>query len=129
MQRKPSCATTELTLSVSKDEWNTKEDTGKPLKNTLQVVRHECGMPKGTFQAEATLNSEKIKPVALAVIELCLTEGISQAVSQKKIPLNYFLLKIQWQLFGSISVGLLGHPYYEPLLWFMINRGYAFHII
>jgi len=34
-------------------------------------------MPKGTSQAEATLNSEKIKPVALAVIELCWSEGIS----------------------------------------------------
>jgi len=41
------------------------------------------GMPKGTSQAEAMLNSEKIKPIAIA--ELCLTEGISrasQAVSQ-----------------------------------------------
>ena len=49
-----------------------------------------AGVPKGTSQAEATSNSEKIKPVALAVIELCLTEGISQSVSQKKIPLNFF---------------------------------------
>jgi len=29
-----------------------------------------CSMPKGTSRAEATLNSENIKPVALAVIEL-----------------------------------------------------------
>jgi len=29
-----------------------------------------CGVPKGTSQAEATSNSEKIKPIALAVIEL-----------------------------------------------------------
>ena len=39
-------------------------------------------MPKGTCWAEATLNSEKIKPVALAVIELRLSEGISQSVTQ-----------------------------------------------
>ena len=39
-------------------------------------------MPKGTCRAEAMLNSEKIKPVALAVIELCLSEGISQLLSQ-----------------------------------------------
>ena len=39
-------------------------------------------MPKGTCQAEATLNSEKIKPVALAVIELQLSEGISQSITQ-----------------------------------------------
>jgi len=41
-----------------------------------------CGMPKGTARAEATSNSEKIKPVALAVIELCWSEGISWSVSQ-----------------------------------------------
>jgi len=40
-QRKPSCATTKLTLfTVSKDEWNTKEDTGKSLKNVLDVLRY-----------------------------------------------------------------------------------------
>jgi len=52
-------------------------------------------MPKGTSRAEMTLTSEKIKPVALAIIELCLTEGISQAVSP--------LFKILWKLFESIS--------------------------
>ena len=35
---------------------------------------------KGTSRVEATSNSEKIKPVALAVIELRLSEGISQSV-------------------------------------------------
>ena len=44
-------------------------------------------MPKGTSRAEATSNSEKIKPVALAVIELRLSEGISQ------IPLNKVFCK------------------------------------
>jgi len=39
-------------------------------------------MPKGTSRAEAISNSEKIKPVVLAVIELHLSEGISQSVSQ-----------------------------------------------
>jgi len=28
------------------------------------------GMAKGTFQAEVTLNSKKIKPVTLAIVEL-----------------------------------------------------------
>ena len=71
---KPSCATTKLTLfAVSKDEWDTKEDTGK---YALYVLRYA----KGTSQVEATLNSEKTKPIALAVIELCLSEGISQSV-------------------------------------------------
>ena len=40
-----------------------------------------CGMPKDTSRAEAMSNSEKIKPVALAVIELHLSEGISQLLT------------------------------------------------
>ena len=39
-------------------------------------------MPKGTSQAEVTSNSEKIKPVSLAITELRLSEGISQSVRQ-----------------------------------------------
>ena len=37
---------------------------------------------KGTSWDEATLNNGEIKSIALAVIELCLSEGISQSVSQ-----------------------------------------------
>jgi len=36
----------------------------------------------GTSRDEATLSSEEIKPVAIAIIELCLSEGISQLVMQ-----------------------------------------------
>ena len=37
----PSRATAKLTLfAVSKDEWDTKEDTGKSMKNTLYVLRY-----------------------------------------------------------------------------------------
>jgi len=40
------------------------------------------GMAKGTTsQAEATSNSEKIKPITLAIAELHKSEGIRQAVS------------------------------------------------
>ena len=39
-------------------------------------------MPKSTSQAEATSNSEKIKPVALVVVELYLSEGIIYSISQ-----------------------------------------------
>ena len=39
-----------------------------------------CSMSKGTCQAEVTLNNEKIKPLALAVIKLRLSEGGSQSV-------------------------------------------------
>jgi len=34
------------------------------------------------FRDEATLNSEEIKAVAIAIIELCLSEGISKGVSK-----------------------------------------------
>ena len=38
---KPSCATTKLTLfAVSKDEWDTKEDTGKSMKNALYILQY-----------------------------------------------------------------------------------------
>jgi len=38
-------------------------------------------MPKGTSRAEAMSNSEKIKHVALAIVELHWTEGIRQAAT------------------------------------------------
>ena len=41
-----------------------------------------CGMPKSTSWDKATSNSEQIKPVALAIIYLCLSEGIGQAITQ-----------------------------------------------
>ena len=38
---KPSCATAKSTpFTVSKDEWDTKEDTGKSMKNALYVLRY-----------------------------------------------------------------------------------------
>jgi len=39
-------------------------------------------MAKGTSWAEAMLNSEKIKPIALAIVELRESEGIRQAGRQ-----------------------------------------------
>ena len=40
-ERKLSCAIAKLTLfAVSKDEWDTKEDTGKSMKNALYVLRY-----------------------------------------------------------------------------------------
>ena len=38
---KPSCATAKSTpFAVSKVEWDTMEDTGKSMKNTLYVLRY-----------------------------------------------------------------------------------------
>jgi len=47
--KKPSHATIKSTLfAVSKDEWNTKEDTGKSMKNALYILwyarRHLSGL-------------------------------------------------------------------------------------
>jgi len=39
------------------------------------------GMAKGTSQAEAMLNSKKIEPIVLAIVELRESEGIRQLVS------------------------------------------------
>ena len=52
--------------------------TGEPMQSTC------CSMPKGTCQPEVTFNSKKMKPVALAVIELYLSEVSQQKIPQKK---------------------------------------------
>ena len=57
-------------------------------------------MPKGTFQTEATSNSEKFKLVALAVVELCLAEGISQPVGW---PVNRSVGQLVGQLDQSVG--------------------------
>ena len=49
-----------------------------------------CGWWKGTSQDEATLISEEIKPLAPAVLESCLSEGI---ISKSVSTLNMKFLK------------------------------------
>jgi len=47
MNRKPSCVTDESThFAVSKDEWNTKEGTGKSMKNAPAVYQKAPLRPK-----------------------------------------------------------------------------------
>jgi len=94
MQRKPSRATTKSTLfAVSKDEWNTKAETGYCMKKALYVL-HYVKRPK------AMSNSKNIKLLKLAVIRLYLSEGIRGSVGQsvrqfvsqsEDIPFNIFL--------------------------------------
>jgi len=67
------CATKSMPFAVSKDEWNTR----KTLISPRRMHCTYCSMPKGTSQVEAILSSEKIKPIAEAVIELHLSVGIS----------------------------------------------------
>jgi len=53
-----------------------KGEPCKSIKNALY------GVAKGTSRAEATLNSERMKPVALTIVKLRESEGISQAGRQ-----------------------------------------------
>jgi len=62
-------------FTVNKDEWHTKEDTGKSVKNALCI-------PKGTSQAEVTLN-KKIKPAhSLSHCRVGISQSVSQSVSR-----------------------------------------------
>jgi len=54
----------------------TKVSFGRTMMQVLELLRLE----KGMSWDEATLNSGKIKPIALVVIELLLSEGISKSV-------------------------------------------------
>ena len=53
-------------------------------RTMIHIVKHwSCfGWQKSTFPDEATLNSEEIKPGAIAIIKLRLSEGISKGVSE-----------------------------------------------
>jgi len=57
------------TFTVSKDKWITKEDAGMSMKSALCVLwyakRHLFGW--------SNIKQQKIKPVALAIIEVRLT--------------------------------------------------------
>jgi len=58
-----------------------------------------------TSQAEVILHSKKIKPIALAIIELRESEGIRQAVSQSvKILLNKLFLKFHSNFLKTFRV-------------------------
>jgi len=79
--RNPSHTTTKSTLfTVSKDEWNTKEESGKSMKNALYSTY--CGMSKSTSPVEVTSNSEQNQAHSL---ELCLsvTDSVTQSVSHR----------------------------------------------
>jgi len=68
--------TTKSTLFVvNKDEWYTKEGRGKSMKNALHVQRYG----KRHLSGWNNVKQQKIKPVALAIVELCESEGIRQA--------------------------------------------------
>ena len=83
------CYHTKLTLfTVSKDEWDTKEDTGKSMNNVLYVLRYaKRHLSSRCQKAPLRLKRRRIvkktnKPVALAIIELRLSKGMSQLFTQ-----------------------------------------------
>ena len=69
------------TYAVVEKEWRTKENRGNIcMMQALQPL----WLVKSTSWDEVTLQliSEKLKPVAIAIIKLRLSEGISKSVSQ-----------------------------------------------
>jgi len=51
--------------------------TGTQRRALVSLRRMHSGMAKSASRAEATLNSEKIKPASLAIVKLCKSEGQS----------------------------------------------------
>ena len=101
-QRKPSCATTKLMLfTVSKDEWNTKEDTGKSLKNIARTaLRYAKRHLSGWSDDEQWKNQARSHSRYRVMLD-----WRHRSVSQKKFPLNkYFYNSVAtfWKHFGSI---------------------------
>ena len=68
-----------ISAAVKKGNGDTKEDKGKYMMYALYVSY--CGWRKRTSRVKATMNGEKNEPVALAIVELGWSEGISQSVS------------------------------------------------
>ena len=78
----------------------------------MRLTTRLYGMPKGTCRAEATSNSEKIKPIALAVIKLCLSEGISQLLTyllsqSVENSINKIFFKVRSNLLKAFWVDLI----------------------
>ena len=86
------------------------------MKNTMYI--------KGTSQAEVTSNSEKLKLVVFAIIELHLSKGISQLLS--KSVENIILKSISGQsesLFGLSFTYLNNWGWFlgDVILWAMLT--------
>jgi len=66
-----------------------------------------CSWQKGTSPDEATLNSEEIKSLAIARIELRLSEGISKGVSEwVSQPVSQKFLKFHINLVEGFMIDL-----------------------
>jgi len=64
------------TFHCQQDEWDTKEDSGKSMKNALYILQYA----KRHLLGQSIVKQWKDKPVA--IIKLCWSKGIGQLVSQ-----------------------------------------------
>ena len=83
---KPSRAITKLTLfTVSKDEWDTKEDTGKSTKKALHVLRYAKRHLLGRSDTEQWKNQARnlsCYQVTLVWRHQSVSQSVSYSVSQ-----------------------------------------------
>jgi len=71
-----------VTYTVREKGMDNKEEQSWALVEPWCKQWSCCGWRKGISPDEATLNSEEIKPVAIAIIKLRLSERISKGVSE-----------------------------------------------
>jgi len=105
-----------IDFAVNNDEWCTKQGIGR-----MHFMYNN--MAKGTTGAQVTMNSEKIMLLTLAIVELHLSAGISQTVSQSvEISLNNILkifLKAFWvDLKACFGIVLCNHHFKEIVAGF-----------
>ena len=118
-QRKPSRATTCLfkpLLTVSKDEWNIKEGTGKSLKNALHVLQYAKRHHSGWSNVEQWKNQAG----SLSRYRVTLVwrhQLVSQFVG------NWFFLKFHWNFLKAFQVDMkaclglvIPDEYYRPIV-------------
>jgi len=105
---------TKWTLCGEQMNGTQRRGTGKSMRNTLYVQQYGKRHLSGWNGVE----QQKIKPITLAIVELRLSEGISQLVSQsvsrkfcwvdlKALP-HHHLRKL-WMIFRWIY--FVGHPH------------------
>ena len=63
------CKLTSCIVSIK--NWDTKEDKGKSMMHVLYVLQ----LAKRHILGQSGMNSEKIKPVPLCIVELCSAEA------------------------------------------------------
>jgi len=79
-----------------------EEGTGKSIKNDCMY----SGMAKGTSRAEVTSNREKIKPIALDIVKLCLSERHQSGSQSVENFIKYIYLKFHSSFLKAFQVDL-----------------------